>query len=136
MKISVRAKGIDLTPELYNFIDLKISELGRFSSKIIDATVNLEKVTQHHHSGPFYKAVVHLRVPNDLLIGENSQPDIKMAVVQVKDELQLKLKNYKGAQKAMVKRGARVFKKLTRLFSGARLEEEEGGGGRTLEEGE
>lgn len=132
---AIRTKDVELAPEMDDFINLKIGTLDKFYDKIIDAYVELEKMTKHHKTGPFYRAIVDIRCPGKVIRAESQKEDLKVAINWVKDELQTRLKAYKESQKTLAKRGGRVGKKLTVLAAEARLAAEEGGGGRTVEEG-
>ncbi len=135
MHITIRAKDVPLTPELKEYIEKEIGSLAKFDEKIMDAKVELER-SKHHKSGNVFWAACDLRLAyNKTLRSENTDEDIKVAVNRVREELQRNIKTHKESAAAKEKRGARAAKKLSVITPEARLASEEGGGGRTLEEG-
>ncbi|MEK7123858.1 MAG: hypothetical protein AAB851_03135, partial [Patescibacteria group bacterium] len=69
-----------------------------------------------------------------VLRAEAEQWDIRVAVDQIKDEIQIELKKYNHSQNAKFKRGSRLLKNLIRLSPMTWFKKERGG--RELEEGE
>lgn len=136
MQLTIRTKSIELTPDVKEFVENKIGSLDKYFSGIISGRVDLEKVTEHHRNGPYFKASVDLKVPGPNLHAEANDVDVKSAIDAVKDELKTELKKYKESQDTQARRDGRALKKLSSLSPEARLNAEESGGGRTLNEGE
>lgn len=147
MKINIKTTKIKLDLKLKQFIEEKIGELEKFcnifqSEKYFDtfftkrkpgseAWIELEKTTRHHQKGPFFSTKCQIRLPGKILRSEVVSENLKQAIIEVKDELKKELRQYKEKQMALIKRGARVFKKELRLSSAARFYRK----GRIREEG-
>lgn len=148
MKINIKATNLDLTPAIKQYIEEKVGGLEKLlSSKSIDwdpeigrptveAFVEISRTTKHHHKGPVFRAEINVPMPGQgkVLRAEAEQWDIRVAIDQIKDEIQIELKKYNHSQNAKFKRGSRMIKNLLRFspLSWFKGEEEE----RTREEGE
>lgn len=148
MKINIKATNLDLTPAVKQYIEEKVGGLEKLlSSKSIDwdpeigrptveAFVEISRTTKHHHKGPVFRAEINVPMPGQgkILRAEAEQWDIRVAIDQIKDEIQIELKKYNQSQNAKFKRGSRMIKNLLRFspLSWFKGEEEE----RIREEGE
>ena len=131
MKIVIRTKNIKLNRALEDFIEKKINDLERFSEIFdekkyfngyfgkgkprVEAWVEVEK------EGLFFRAECQMRLPGRSLRSGVQAKDLKLAIVEVKDELQRQLKQYKSKLIAKTKRRQRVLKKELRLSPAARF---------------
>jgi ribosome-associated translation inhibitor RaiA len=147
MKVIIKTKNIKLNKTIKNFIEEKINDLEKFVPPTIfgggldsfygkgkprvEAWVEIGKETIHHKKGPVFWAECQMRFPKRSLRSTARAEDLKLAITEVKDELQKQLKQYKEKFRAETKRGARVFKKDLKLFPLARLYRK----GRIKEEG-
>lgn len=99
MHIDVRAKDLDLTEPLKEYIDKKIGSLDkylkRFDQEAILAEVEVARTTKHHKQGDVYYAEVNLKVPGTLLRATHKDEDIRVAIDRVKDILQREIRKYK-----------------------------------------
>lgn len=148
MKINIKATNLDLTPAIKQYIEEKIGGLEKLlSSKstdwepsvgrpTVEAFVEISRTTKHHHKGPVFRAEINVPMPGQgkVLRAEAEQWDIRVAIDQIKDEIQIELKKYNKSQAAKFKRGSRMIKNLLRFspLSWFKGEEEE----RIREEGE
>jgi len=121
LKLNIKATNIKLDDPLYQYISEKIGTLDKFiegTDSTVQAWVEVGRPSRHHKKGPekFY-AEVNIRLPGKrrFLRSEAIQGDLRLAIDEVKDELQRELKEYKDKQEAKYKRGARVGKKLLRF---------------------
>jgi len=149
MKIVIKATNLELNRELKDYIEEKINSLEKFAKIFesekyynhfftkgkprVEVWLEIGKTTLHHQKGDIFRAEAQMRLPGKSLRAESERDDLKLAITEVKDELQRELKQYKGKAKAVTKRKARVFKKLLRLSPLARFKKRKGG--RTKEEG-
>ena len=97
----------------------------------VEAWVEIGKETMHHKKGPFFWAECQMRFPKRSLRSTARAEDLKLAITEVKDELQRQLKQYKEKLTAQTKRRARVLKKELKLAPQARFYRK----GRVKEEG-
>jgi len=146
VKTIIKTKNLKLNQALENFIEEKINDLEKFvnifqSEKYFDhffdkrkpkveAWVEIGKETMHHKKGPVFWAECQMKFPKRSLRSTAKAEDLKLAITEVKDELQRELKQCKEKLTAQTKRGAMVFKKelklspLARFYRRGRLREE------------
>jgi len=163
MKIVIKTTNLKLDSELKNYIQEKIGGLEKFAKVFqeenyfersekqgsqrgsyferssvrgkarVEVWVEVGKTTLHHQKGDIFRAEAQMHLPEKSLRAEAEREDLKLAITEVKDELQRELKQYKGKTEAITKRRSRFFKKLLRLSLSARFKKRKGG--RTREEG-
>lgn len=136
LKLNIKATNIKLDDALYNYIYEKIGTLDKFIEDVdgsVQAWVEVGKPSKHHQTGLEFYAEVDIRLPGqgNVLRSESRHLDLRLAIDEVKDELQQELKKYKGRQEAKYKRGARFAKQFIRLsplawFRKKKREREEG----------
>lgn len=95
MKLTIRTKDVELTDDVRQYVDEKIGTLDKYYGRIVDGFVELEKSTNHHKSGPIFRAVADLRLPNKVLRADKNHVDLKAAIDGIKDELKVQLKHHK-----------------------------------------
>ena len=104
MKIVIKATNLKLNQELRDYIEEKIGGLEKFaevfqSEKYYDsfftkgkprAEVWLEigRTTRHHQKGDIFLAEVQMRLPGKSLRVESEREDLKLAITEIKDDLQ------------------------------------------------
>ena len=130
MKIVIKTTNLKLNRALKNFIEEKIGSLEKFSEIFqkryfdkffgkgkprVEAWVEIGKATLHHQKGPFFRAECQMRFPGKSLRSTVRSQDLRLAITEVKDELQRQLKQYKNKLTAQTKRRQRRFKKSLRL---------------------
>lgn len=105
MRITIKAKNLELTEELQNFIEEKIGSLKKFikilkgetgeCKTLAEAFVEVEKETMHHKKGKIFKAEAQINLPGKILMAQARAEDLSSAVVKLKDALQQEIKKYK-----------------------------------------
>lgn len=149
MKIVIKATNLKLTPKLRNFIQEKIGSLEKFAKVFqkekyynsffgkgkprVEVWVEVGRTTRHHQKGDIFRAEAQMHLPGKSLRAESEREDLKLAITEIKDELQRELKKYKRKTEAITKRRSRIFKKLLHLSPLARFKKRKGE--RTREEG-
>jgi len=136
MKIVIKATNIKLNRALENFIQKKINDLEKFleifhknyfnsfygkGKPRVEAWVEIGKTTLHHKKGPFFRVECQMHLPAKSLRSEALSHDLRLAVVEVKDELQRQLKQYKNKLIAETRRRQRQLKKELHLSPRARF---------------
>jgi ribosomal subunit interface protein len=101
MKINIKAANLDLTPALNQYLEEKIDSLSKFLKNYeiegeIQARVEVGRTSRHHHRGNVFRAEVNLILPKKILRSVAEREDIRVAIDEVKDELQQEIKKYKG----------------------------------------
>jgi ribosomal subunit interface protein len=130
MKIVIKTTNLKLNRALKNFIEEKIGSLEKFSKIFyqkyfnsffgkgkpkVEAWVEIGKTSLHHQKGPFFRAECQMRFPGKSLRSTARSKDLRLAITEVKDELQRQLKQYKNKSTAQTERRQRRFKKSLRL---------------------
>ena len=149
MKIVIKTTNLKLNEELKNYIEEKIGSLENFAEVFqsenyynhfftkgkprVETWVEIGKTTRHHQKGDVFRAEVQMRFTGKSLRAESERKNLKLAINEVKDELQRELKKYKGKAGAVSKRGSRVLKKSLNLSPLAKFKRKKGE--RTREEG-
>jgi len=148
MKIIIKTKNIELTPALKKYIQEKFNSLEKFAKIFqnkkeyfnhffgkgkprVEAWVEIGKETLHHQKGLVFWAECQMRFPGKSLRAIARSKDLKLAIVEVKDELQVQLKQYKEKITAQAKKRQRAFKKELKISPSARFYRK----GRIREEG-
>jgi len=147
MKIVIKTTKIDLDDAQRLFLEEKINSLERYldifqdesyydgffgkGKPKVEAWVEVEKITQHHRQGRIFRVECQMRFPKKSLRAESLRDDLKLAIVEVKDELQRQIKQYKEKLKAKTLRDMRQLKKDLKFSPAARFYRK----GRIREEG-
>jgi len=137
MKIIIKTKNIKLNQALRQWIRMKLDPLEKFAKILYseryfdhffgkgkpkaEAWVEIAKTTLHHKKGPVFWAECQMRFPKRSLRSTARSKDLRLAITEVKDELQRQLKQYKNKLTAQTKRRARVLKKELKLAPQARF---------------
>ncbi|MEK7624615.1 MAG: ribosome-associated translation inhibitor RaiA [Patescibacteria group bacterium] len=100
MKINIKASNLDLTPALNQYIEEKVGSLSKFLKKYemegdLNAQVEVARTTRHHHQGDVFRAEINLTLPKKVLRGVAEKNDIRIAIDEVKNELQREIVKYK-----------------------------------------
>lgn len=105
MKIDILAKNIALDDPLRVFIEDKIGGLDHLIGNDKGrARVEIGKPSKHHHSGRVFYAEVNLSLGGKLLRATCSHEDLRNAITDVKDELQVQIKKFKGKRKDLARK--------------------------------
>lgn len=107
MTITISTKNISLDESLRIFIEEKIGGLDHLiGNSDGQAKVEIGKPSMHHRSGDIFSAEVNLSLGGKLLRATCSHEDLRNAIVDVKDELQIQIKKFK---EKMTERRARKY---------------------------
>ena len=101
MQIIIKATKIKLTKILKDFVEEKIRDLEKlFKSKLkpdfeIKVFVEIGKTSRHHRKGEVFFAEGQIFLPGEGVRAVAEREDLKLAICEVKDKLQIQLKKYK-----------------------------------------
>jgi len=96
MKIDISTKNITLDEPLRVFIEDKIGGLEHLiGNSNGQAKVEIGMPSKHHRSGMVFSAEVNLSLGGKLLRATCNHEDLRNAIVDVKDELQVQIKKFK-----------------------------------------
>jgi ribosomal subunit interface protein len=134
MKINIKTINLDLSADTKEYVEKKIGSLEKFIQDIrvkpMNIWVEISRTTSHHRKGDVYKVEAQFQFPRKTARAESTREDLRVAVDEVKDELQRKFKQYTGKRDAKYKRGARAIKKIfnlsyySRFFRRGRIRDE------------
>jgi len=125
MKIVIKATNLELNQELRDYIEEKIGGLEKFAKVFqsenyyngffskgkprVEVWVEIGKTTRHHQKGDIFRAEAQMRFPGKSLRAESKRDDLKLAITEIKDELQRELKQYKEKAETAAKRKTIIF---------------------------
>ena len=125
VKIIIKATNLELNQDLRDYIEEKIGGLEKFAKVFqsenyyngffakgkprVEVWVEIEKTTRHHQKGDIFRAEAQMRFPGKSLRAESKRDDLKLAITEIKDELQRELKQYKEKAETAAKRKTRIF---------------------------
>lgn len=122
MNIQIKAKDLDLTPSIKEYIEEKIGSLDKFLEKLEDQgevliDVEIARVSKHHKKGDVFYAEANLKLPKRMLRAERKDFDIRAAIDHVRDRLQRDIVKYKdkgGMTGKALRHAARIGKETMR----------------------
>lgn len=120
MNINIKATGIELTPELTEYVHKKIGSVEKyFSNKSADivAQVEVGRSSEHHKTGEIYRAEVHITGDGLDLYAVAQKEDIFASIDIVKDEIMREARRTKGKESTLARRGGAMFKNMAKGFS-------------------
>lgn len=125
MKIIIKGTNIKLSPSISQYIEEKIGGLEKFLKKfnpeLIEARVEVGKITRGQRQGDIFRAEINLSINGQLFRAEKTEESLMAAIDLVKDELAREIRKYKDQQTTALVRGARSWKKFWRLSPLARF---------------
>ncbi len=125
MKIITKATNIELSPSINQYIEEKIGGLDRFLKRcdpdLVEAKVEVGKITKGQRHGEIFKAEVNLSINGDFIRAEETGESLGAAIDLVKDSLQREVKHHKEKENTKFIRGARSWKKFWRISPLARF---------------
>ena len=100
MKIILSGKNMELDEPLKVFVDEKIGSLEKIiADDNAVARVEIGLPSKHHRSGRIYYAEVNLETGGKLLRATCQHEDMRNAIVDAKNELQVQIKKLKEKKK-------------------------------------
>jgi len=138
MRVTIREKNLEITPALRVYIEQKILNPARKLLKGIAETelpildLEFSRTTEHHRKGRVYYAEATLTIGKIKLRASVEEENIRSCCDFLKDELENKIKRFKGRALVLRKRGARRAKKELHYDPAARVYHK----GEILNEGE
>lgn len=123
MNINIKSTNIEITPNIRSYVEKRINGLERFIHHAVDdsvqAWVEIGRTTRHHQTGNIFRAEMQLRVPyyKPGVRAEATLDDLYAAIDKAHDELKLELEKIKDKKISLVRKGARLFKRLIPFFN-------------------
>ncbi|MEK9184062.1 MAG: ribosome-associated translation inhibitor RaiA [Patescibacteria group bacterium] len=124
MNINIKSTNIEITPPIKDYVEKRINGLEKFIHHVIDesvqAWVEVGRTTRHHQTGDIFRAEMQIHIPRykQGVRAEATCDDLYAAIDKAHDELKLELEKVKEKKISLVRKGARLFKKLIPFFNG------------------
>ncbi len=121
MQIIIKATNMELTPAIQGHIEEKVGSLKKFihlSGPGVQARVEVGITTKHHQSGDIFRAEIQIRLPHieKNIRTESEQNDLYIAIDDARDQMKRELRGTKEKRETLIRRGARMFKRLIPFF--------------------
>lgn len=106
-----------MTPDTEGLIRSKIASVGKFLERTDEEEVLVEfevERSTHHRKGDVFHAEGNLTHRGDLFRAQSNKFDIRVAVDDVRKQLEEQIRRARTKKLSLVKRGARMIKKMLR----------------------
>lgn len=103
MNIIIKATNIELTSNIKDYVEEKISSLDKYFNNIIEAQIEIGVNSQHHKKGEIFFAEVNIKVPGKLLRVAKTEKKLFKAIDKVKDHLKVVLRRHKEKAQDKIK---------------------------------
>lgn len=125
MRIIIKTTNIEPSKSTERFVRKKIKSLEKFLKPILrkqdvvggkvdprgEAFIEIGKPSLHHRKGEVFYAECQIPLPGDSLRAEAKGEDLRLAVVEVREQMKRQLKEYKEKQRDKEKRARRRAKR-------------------------
>jgi len=115
----IKATNIDLTDAISSYVDKCVSAFEKYVSPddtSVSADIEIGKTTNHHNTGPVFRAEINFSVGGKMFRAASEQEDLYAAVDKVKEEMCRELSYDKNKQRTLLKRGGAAIKSLLKGF--------------------
>jgi len=123
MKINIKAKNMELTPAIRDYVTKRVTNLEKLISKIEnkggEALVNFEvgKSTNHHKMGDVFHSDCLINMNGEEFYSSADGEDLYQTIDQVKESLFYEINKNKDRRQTLFKRGALSVKKMLKGLS-------------------
>jgi len=123
MKINFKAKNIELTPAIHDYVEKRITDLERLLNNLEQKTgeilvdFNVAKTTKHHKGGEFFRADCFIKTKRGRYFSGANKEDLYEAIDVVKENLFREISRDKDRKQTLFKRGAMSVKKMMKGLS-------------------
>jgi putative sigma-54 modulation protein len=117
MIITIVGTDIDVTPAIRDYVEKKLEHLEKFFEKDdsgVLVTVEVGKTTNHHASGPVFKADIVLVDHGKEHVVKCVQEDLYAAIDEMKDRISEELTSSRDRDMTLARRGDRDIKNMVR----------------------
>ncbi|MFH0906917.1 MAG: ribosome-associated translation inhibitor RaiA [bacterium] len=125
MRIIIKGDKIKLTNSIKQYIEEKIGGLERFlksfNPELIEARVEVGKITHGQKHGDIFRAEVNLNIDGKFIRVEKTENSLLAAIDFAKDELSREIRQFKNKKSTKFIRGARSWKKFWQISPLARI---------------
>lgn len=97
MTINIRARGVELTPAIKEYVEEKMQALEKYA-EVTHMDVEVGMSSHHHHKGDVFQCKVVVDVAGEVVCVEKEEEDLYKAIDKVKDHLRESLADLKRLQ--------------------------------------
>jgi ribosomal subunit interface protein len=118
MQINLKAKNIELTEEIKDYVLKRVTNLEKLISSIEEkggeVMVDFEvgRTTEHHKAGAVFHADCHIRISGNEFYYASDRETLYEAIDEVKERLYEEIRRDKDKRQTLFKRGATSIKKM------------------------
>ena len=118
MHYNIKTTDFDMTPEVSQYLDTKLTALDKYVSKddeSVKCDVEIGKTTNHHQSGDIFRVEINVTMGKKLFRAESSEASIEAAIDVTKDEITRQLKREKNKRTTLFRKGGEKIKRILRF---------------------
>ncbi len=114
IKHQIKAKNMELTPAISDYLAKKLSALDKFVDKESEAIARIEigRTVGHKHKGDVYHAGILLDIEREQFRAEAEAGDLYAAIDTMKDEVVQEVTRQGKKKKHLLKRGHQKIKAM------------------------
>ena len=126
MQINLKGTNLELTQDLKDYVEKRVTNLGKFLKNIEDnggeVSVNFEvsRTTNHHNKGEIFHADCLINIDGEKFYASADAEDEKSAIDEIKEKIFLDINKKKNKKSALFVRGARKVKDMMKGITGYR----------------
>ncbi len=117
MNLHIKSTNFTMTPGIEEFIRSKMSSVDKFFNPSADEEVLIEfevERSTHHRKGEVFRAEANITHKGDLFRARSNKFDMRAAIDDVRDQVERQISKSRTRRFELVKRGARMIKKMLR----------------------
>lgn len=121
ININIKSKNFEMTPEIMEYINSKISLIEKFLQTEHEENILVEfevEKSKHHKKGEVYRAEANVSFKGKLFRSDSTDYDIRTAVDNVRDQIEEQIKKKKTKRFEMFEKGSRLIKSILRKNNG------------------
>ncbi len=118
--INIKATNLEMTDELRDFTEEKVSSIEKFMSLkdddevIVDVEI-MKDYGEHHKKGKIYRAEINLQYGSKICRVDKREYDIHSAIDEVVKEMKREVKRMRERKNDLFRKGASDLKKLLKF---------------------
>ncbi len=119
MTINLKGTGVQLTPEISNYLHKRLLGIEKFLPKEKDTfivDVELGRTTNHHHTGDIFRAEINIHIGGKTFRAVSEWQDLHSAIDSMKDQIARELSSHKEKRQSLLRRSGQKVKNLLRRF--------------------
>ncbi len=98
MQVDIKATNLELTDAIRAYVQEKMDSLDAKTARfgeVVRGEVEVGKTTQHHKTGPVFRAEVHVRLPGKVVYVQKENYDLYTAINEAKKMAEQEIVQYK-----------------------------------------